>query len=419
MENLEQLTTWRRRSTLMLIVVGIVGWHLSFEGVRALKPFWTAVELATVITIFHVFSWSLQYATVPMVVSGKVPPGRRRIPLVIGIVASVGIIVTATFFSWVNIAAGPSLRKSFMRIIDEGTAVLADLRDARQRERELKPVLTQTSEAILRLAQDEEGHGALSTKDRKGPFTYALYSLASAYADAADILEKDDVVAHENFAEAERILTEMRVLHAEASAHDDRVEEVATRFAQGASRLNRLLSDLKKTPLRSVLAVVRKSDATISFLPARRDSPLETGAKAALIKLASDSKARIDQLAEGADRTLLKVPRFEVLSREEAAIAYVAAFPQYPIICVTIDLVLPLIGLLATIFFSPSPAPLQVSPARGEREPSSPTSRSNGAAGPSSSGGKHELVVQALRRAAGKADRFRDDSQDGGRSPAS
>ena len=269
----------------------------------------------------------------------------------------------------------------------------------------------------MRLAQDEEGHGALSARERKGPISDALYSLASAYGDAAQILESDDVAAQENFAEAERILTTMRVLHAEASAHDDRVEDVNARFAQAAFRLNRILSELKKSPLRSALVVVRKSDATIAFLPARRDSLGETAAKAALIKLASDSKARVEQLAEGADRTFTNVPRFETLSREEAAIAYIKVFPQYPIICITIDLVLPLIGLLASIFFSPFQSLEHA--ARTEREPSAPQSNGAGRV-PSSSGENRELVVQALRRAAAeKATQSREDSQESGRPPAS
>lgn len=421
MQNLGEAETWRRRSTLVLLGVALVGWHLSFEGLRALKPFWTSFELATIITIFHSFSWSLIYAAVPLVVAGRVPPARRRIPLVIGIVAAAGIVTTATFFSWVSVAATPSVRKACLDFIDASTTVLADLRDARQRERELRPVLAQTSESILQLAQDEEGHGALSTKERKGPFTYALYSLSSAYADAAEILEKDDVIAQENFAEAERILASMRVLHADATAQSDRFEDLSARFAQAAFRLHRILSDLKKSPLRSALTVVRKSDATIAFLPARRDSPQETAAKAALTKLASESKARVDQLAEGADRTFLNVPRFETLSREEAALTYIGAFPQYPIICVTIDLVIPLLGLLASIFFSPFQMSDPLGAARSERAPSPPTPRSNrAAAAPSSPGDPRETIVQALRRsAAEKAAQSRVDSPKGGRPPAS
>jgi hypothetical protein len=421
MQNLDESETWRRRSTLVLLGVAAVGWHLSFEGLRALKPFWTSVELATIITIFHGFSWSLIYAAVPQVVAGKIPPGRRRIPLVIGLVAAAGIVTTATFFSWVSVAAAPSVRRACLDLIDASTTVLADLREARQREQELRPVLAQTSESILQLAQDEEGHGALSTKDRKGPFAYALYALASAYADAAEMLERDDVAAQENVAEAERVLATMRVLHADATAHDERVEDLSARFAQAAFRLHRILSDLKKSPLRSVLTVVRKSDATIAFLPARRDSPQETAAKAALIKLASESKARIDQLAEGADRAFLNVPRFETLSREEAAIAYIAAFPQYPIICITIDLVIPLIGLLASIFFSPFQTPDPPGAAKNERAPSSLAPKSNGAIGaPSSTGDPREHLVQALRRsAAEQAAQSRVDSPKSGRTPAS
>ncbi|WP_437769037.1 hypothetical protein WME77_19350 [Sorangium sp. So ce764] len=420
MQNLGESETWRRRSTLMLLGVALVGWHLSFEGIRALKPFWTSVELATIITVFHAFSWSLIYAAVPQVVAGRVPPGRRRIPVVIGIVAAAGIVTTATFFSWVSVAAAPSARKACLEIIDASTTALAELRDARQRERELRPVLAQTSESILQLAQDEEGHGALSTKGRKGPFTYALYSLASAYADAAEILENDDATAQENFAEAERILATMRVLHADASTHDDRVEDINTRFAQAAFRLHGILSDLKKSPLRSVLTVVRKSDASIAFIPARRDSPQETAAKAALIKLSGDSKARIDHLAEGVDRSFIKIPRYETLSREEVAITYIAAFPQYPIICITIDLVLPLIGLLASIFFSPFQVSDPAATARGERAPT-PTAPNptNIARAPSTKGENYEQIIQALRRSsAEKAARSRGDSQKVGRRTA-
>jgi hypothetical protein len=419
MHNLGESETWRRRSTFVLLAVALVGWHLSFEGIRALKPFWTSAELATIITIFHCFAWSLIYAAVPLVVAERVPPARRRIPLVIGIVAATGIVTTATFFSWVSIAAAPSVRKACLDIIDASTTTLAELRDARQRERELRPVLTQTGESILRLAQDEEGSGALTMKPRQGPFAIALYSLASAYADAGEMLDKDDAAAQENFAEAERLLATMRVLHADATAHDD-VEEFNSRFAQAAFRLNRLLSDLKKSPLRSVLTVVHKSDAMIGFLPARRDSPHETAAKAALIKLASESKARIDQLAEGVDRTFIKVPRYEALSREQAAIAYIAVFPQYPIICITIDLVIPLIGLLAAIFFSPFQTSEQPITATSERAASLPDPKFNGVAGtPSSTGDEREQLVQALRRStAEKAAQSRVDHQKSGRRSA-
>lgn len=348
-----QFEKWRRRRTVMLFAVAFVGAHLAFEGLHATKGFGTSLELALVTTLFHTFSWMFLYEAVPRAAAGQASAGRGALLVLVGFVAAAGIIATATFYSWVGVAAAPSQRKHFMAIIEDGTTVLAELRDARQREQELKPVLSQTSDSILQLAQDEEKHGALSTKNNKGPFTMALYGLSSAYADAAAILEKDDVAAQENFAEAERILATMRTLHAEASAHDDRVEDVNARFAEAALRLNRLLSELKKSPLRSALTVVRKSDTTIAFLPARRDAPGETAAKGALIKLASESKARIDQLAEGADRTFLKVPRFQTLSREEAAIQYIADFPQYPIYCLTIDLILPLIGLLAALFFAP------------------------------------------------------------------
>lgn len=420
MQNLDESQLWRRRSTFVLLIVAIVGWHLSFEGIRALKPFWTSIELATIITIFHAFSWSLIYAAVPQVVSGGVPSARRRIPIVIGIVAAAGIITTATFFSWISIAAAPSIRKGCLDFIDRSTTALAELRDARQREQELRSVLTQTSDSITRLAQDEEGHGALSTKGRKGPFTYALYALGSAYADAAGILEKDDAAAQENFAEAERLLASMRVLHAEATAHDDNIEDFNARFSQTAFRLNQLLSELKKSPLRSVLAVVRKSDATLAHLPTRRDSPEDSAAKAALMKLANDSKGRIDQLAEGADRTFLKIQRFETLSREEAAIAYIHEFPQYPIICITIDLVIPLIGLLASIFFSPYQRSELTLDAGSGRQPTPAAEKPNGVpTTPSFTGENHAHIIEALERAsAEKAARPRVDSQKVGRRAA-
>lgn len=359
---------WRRWRAAMLFVVAAISWHLTFDGLHTLKGFWTSVELATVTTIFHTFSWMLLYDGVPKAAAGLLPRGRSRYLAFVGIVAAVGIVFTATFYSWVGIAAAPSQRKHFLDIIDGATNSLADVREARQREQDLKPVLSQTSDAILKLAQDEEKYGALSTKNNTGPFTLALFQLSSAYADAASILEKDDIVAQENFAEAERLLATMRALHAEASTHDDRVDDVNARFADAAQRLNRLLSDLKKSPLRSALAVVRKSDATIQFLPARRDSPGETAAKAALIKLASDSKARIDQLAEGADRTFIAVPRFEPMSREEAAIAYVKEFPQYVGYCLVFDLLFPLVGLVAALVFSPYRSSSDSS-SRSERRP--------------------------------------------------
>ena len=397
MHNLAESSTWNRRWTLMLVFVGVVSWHWSFEGARALKPFWTSVEYASVITVFHCLSWALLYAMMPMVVSGRVPWARRGIPFIIGIIASAVIITTATFLSWVNVAAAPSQRKHYQQTIDQGTTALGDLRDARQREQELKTVLGQTSESILRLAQDEEAHGALTTKDRKGPFSLALYSLSSAYSDAAEILEKDDIAARENFAESERVLSTMRDLLAEATAHEDRIDDVNARFAQAAFRLNKLLADLKKSPLRSVLAVVRKSDSTIAFLPARRDLPQETAAKGALIKLATDSKTRVDQLAEGAERTSLTVPRFEILSREEAAFAYIKSFPEYPIICLSIDLLIPLAGLFAAIFFAPLRTSEQPTAGRSER-PTAPVPTEDEPRPSPSNGENRERILEALRR---------------------
>ena len=159
----------------------------------------------------------------------------------------------------------------------------------------------------------------------------------------------------------------MRDLLAEATGNDERTDDVNARFTKAAARLNRLLSDLKKSPLRSVLAIVGKSDATIAFIPARRDSAQETSAKAALVKLASDSKSRIEHIADGADRSSLSVPRFEVMSREEASFAYIKSFIEYPIICLTVDLLVPLAGLIVLVFFAPGRASDQPVASKSDR----------------------------------------------------
>ncbi|MFO0570196.1 MAG: hypothetical protein U0263_31425 [Polyangiaceae bacterium] len=397
--DIAQAEKWRRWRAAMLFVVAAISWHLTFEGLHTLKGFWTSVELATITTIFHTFSWMLLYDAVPKAAAGLLPPGRSRYLAFVGVVAAVGIIFTATFYSWVGIAAAPSQRKHMRDTTGAATTTLADLRESRQRAQDLRPVLSQTSESILKLAQDEEKHGALSTKNNKGPFTLALYALSSAYDDAASIMEKDDAIAAENFAEAERLLTTMRALDAEASTHDDRVEDVNSRFAEAAQRLNRLLSDLKKGPLRSALAVVRKSDATIQFLPARRDSPSETAAKAALIKLASDSKTRIDQLAEGSDQTLITVPRFEPMSREEAAIAYVRDFPQYVGYCLVFDLAFPLVGLIAALIFSPYRSASDSSSRADQGGKRSRSREDDGGGDLPAEHANRERILQALRSA--------------------
>lgn len=396
MNNLGQAARWRLLWTALLVFVGGVSFHWSFEGARTLKPFWTSLEYAGVITLFHVIAWASLYTMVPMVVAGATPRGRGFLAFAVGLTASIAIITTATFLSWVNISAGPSLRKHDQETIDQSAASLGEMRDGRQRQVELKTVLRQMSDSILALAQDEEGHGALTTKDRKGPISSALYRLHSSYSDAAEILEKDELEAQENFAEADRLLTAMRDLLAEATAHEDRTDDVNARFAQAGSRLNRLLLDLKKSPLRSVLAVVHKSDATVAFIPARSDSPQETSAKAALVKLASDSKGRIDRLADGVDRSSLVVPQFQILSREEAAFAYIKAFPEYPVICLTVDLLVPLVGLIVLVFFAPGRASEQPVAMRGDAAHGAATDDQRD---PPASG-QQRRIVEALRRAA-------------------
>ncbi|MCC6898763.1 MAG: hypothetical protein IT377_07295 [Polyangiaceae bacterium] len=332
---------------------------------------------------------------VPLVVAGKVSRGRGLVALVVVVLAAPAIISTATFLSWVNIAAGPSLRKHHQETVDQSSAALSELREARQREVELRTVLGETSDSMLRLAQDEEGHGGLSSKTNKGPISLALYRLGSTYADAKEILDKDDREAHENFAEAERVLSTMRDLLTESTAQHERTDDVNARFAQETFRLSRLLADLKKSPLRSVLAVVRKSDTTIAFLPARRDSPQETSAKAALIKLAGESKSRIDRLAEGADRSSLTLPRFEMMSRQEASFAYMKSFIEYPIICLTVDLIVPLVGLFVLVFFAPGRAGDQPVAVQGDQVP---VAVSDDATDERRRDDNAQRIVEALRR---------------------
>ena len=44
------------------------------------------------------------------------------------------------------------------------------------------------------------------------------------------------------------------------------------------------------------------------------------------------------------------------MSRSEASFAYIKSFIEYPVICLTVDLFIPLVGLFVLVFFAPGRA---------------------------------------------------------------
>lgn len=339
---------WKRRNGVALIVVALIGFYLNYRGLRVITEASVALPLAFVCALFHVGSWAFIFDAVPRL--GSYPTTRGGILVISGVVVTAFVLMTSTYLAWTGIAGPPSQRRHMMTIGDEAMTSVTDLRDAHGREQELRDAVIQAAKSFNRNAQDERDHGLFTAQKTPGPVYAAIQSVADTYSDAAAILEKDDEVFKRDRAEAEAIISQMRSLQAEAAEHDERVQEINVRFANLTLRLNDLLSEMKQSPATSVLAMVRKSDAIVAMLPARRD-PNSEAARASLLKLVKDTKQRIEETPNGG-RALIHVESFRTLDRADAAVRYVSTYPQYALLAFAVDF-FPLLGLLISLFYRP------------------------------------------------------------------
>ncbi|MDD9944225.1 MAG: hypothetical protein OXU20_24495 [Myxococcales bacterium] len=337
---------WGSRAQRLLCAVAALSSFLTYEGLAIVKDSPTALALALVAALVQLVAWTYFFEVLP-----RAGGQARRQLTVAAVVACITVTVTSTWFSFFGLVSAPAQQMHMAYVIDDGTKMLATLSERRQAEAPLHPIIEQSATSAERLAKQEK-RGGFGGRRGTGPIHTTLVGLAGTYEDAASILEEREQAVDSARQVAQSTLGEMRSLLLRFQAEKGgSATEITSRFASLLFVLNDQFAVLQQSSVPTAVAVVQKAEQLVESIPitgrSRRTVERQEAAKAAIMRIAKDTRRGIETQAQQLDTQKVQVVPYRMLMPIEAVLAHtfptLASYFAYPLV---FDIGIPLMLLV-------------------------------------------------------------------------